>query len=161
MGYCTILLLVRVPLEALTSAPCGTLYLVFEPLSQMACMTTMSTVHTEIRCSCKHKHHILELVFIHYDLINMCRAEQLTDLPLMICLGHECDFYSVRFIYIVFMVTKSDRWVSSGHSGFLPHEDHPNANIGAMINISCRTCHNRSLNITQFFFLHFTPLYTT
>ena len=29
------------------------------------------------------------------------------------------------------VVTKSDRWVSSGHSGFLPQEDHPNANIGA------------------------------
>ena len=29
------------------------------------------------------------------------------------------------------VVTKSDRWVSSGHSGFLPHEDHPYANIGA------------------------------
>ena len=29
------------------------------------------------------------------------------------------------------VVTKSDRWVSSGHSGFLPHEHHPNANIGA------------------------------
>ena len=28
------------------------------------------------------------------------------------------------------VVTKSDRWVSSRHSGFLPHEDHPNANIG-------------------------------
>ena len=27
--------------------------------------------------------------------------------------------------------TKSDRWVSSGHSGFLLHEDHPNATIGA------------------------------
>ena len=27
--------------------------------------------------------------------------------------------------------TKSDRWVSSGHSGFLPHEDHQNAIIGA------------------------------
>ena len=26
---------------------------------------------------------------------------------------------------------KSDRWVSSGHSGFLPHEDHQNAIIGA------------------------------
>jgi len=30
-----------------------------------------------------------------------------------------------------YAVTKSDRWVSSRHSGFLPHEDHPNANIGA------------------------------
>ena len=29
------------------------------------------------------------------------------------------------------VVTKSDRWVSSGYFGFLPHEDHPNANIGA------------------------------
>ena len=29
------------------------------------------------------------------------------------------------------VVTKSDMWVSPGHSGFLPHEDHPNANIGA------------------------------
>ena len=29
------------------------------------------------------------------------------------------------------VVTKSDRWVSSGHSGFLSHEDHPIANIGA------------------------------
>ena len=29
------------------------------------------------------------------------------------------------------VVTKSDRWVSSGYSSFLPHEDHPNANIGA------------------------------
>ena len=29
------------------------------------------------------------------------------------------------------VVTKSDRWVSSGHSGFLPHEDHRNAIIGA------------------------------
>ena len=28
------------------------------------------------------------------------------------------------------MVTKSDRWVSYGYSGYLPHEDHPNANIG-------------------------------
>ena len=29
------------------------------------------------------------------------------------------------------VVTKSDRLVSSGHSGFLQHEDQPNANIGA------------------------------
>ena len=28
------------------------------------------------------------------------------------------------------VVTKSDKWVSSGHSGFLPLEDNPNANIG-------------------------------
>ena len=40
------------------------------------------------------------------------------------------------------VVTKSDRWISFGHSGFLPHEDHPIANIGAksMIYISCITC---------------------
>jgi len=25
------------------------------------------------------------------------------------------------------MVTKSDRWVSTGYSGFLPHEDHRDA----------------------------------
>ena len=29
------------------------------------------------------------------------------------------------------VVTKSDGWVSSEYSGFLPHEDSPNANIGA------------------------------
>ena len=29
------------------------------------------------------------------------------------------------------VATKSGRWVSSGHSGFLPHEEHPNTNIGA------------------------------
>ena len=29
------------------------------------------------------------------------------------------------------VVTKLDWWVSSGYSGFLPHEDHRNANIGA------------------------------
>ena len=29
------------------------------------------------------------------------------------------------------VVTKSDRWVSSGYSRFLLHEDHPNAYIGA------------------------------
>jgi len=27
-----------------------------------------------------------------------------------------------------YVVTKSDRLVSSGYSGFLPHKDHPNAN---------------------------------
>jgi len=31
--------------------------------------------------------------------------------------------------------TKSDRWVTSGYSGFLPEEDFTNAIIGAMINI--------------------------
>ena len=29
------------------------------------------------------------------------------------------------------VVTKSDRWFSSGYSSFFPHEDHINANIGA------------------------------
>ena len=29
------------------------------------------------------------------------------------------------------VVIKSDRWVSSGYSVFLPHEDHANATIGA------------------------------
>ena len=29
------------------------------------------------------------------------------------------------------LVTKSGRWVSPGYSGYLPHEDNPNANIGA------------------------------
>jgi len=30
-----------------------------------------------------------------------------------------------------YVVTKLDRWVCSGYSGFLPYEDHRNANIGA------------------------------
>ena len=29
------------------------------------------------------------------------------------------------------IVTVSYRWISSGYTGFLPHEDHRNANIGA------------------------------
>ena len=29
------------------------------------------------------------------------------------------------------VVTKPDRWVSSRYSGFIPREDHSNANIGA------------------------------
>ena len=29
------------------------------------------------------------------------------------------------------VVTKSERWVSYGYSGFLPHEDYTNTNIGA------------------------------
>jgi len=32
---------------------------------------------------------------------------------------------------VMWSPSHSGRWVSSGHSGFLPHEDHPNANIGA------------------------------
>ena len=44
------------------------------------------------------------------------------------------------------VVTKSDRWVSSGHSGFLPHEDHPNAN---MINISFTTLFRNRCKINK------------
>ena len=40
-------------------------------------------------------------------------------------LGNEC----IRRMWD--MVTKSDRWVSSGRSGFLPHEDDTNTNSGA------------------------------
>ena len=46
---------------------------------------------------------------------------------------HRCDPGSIPDVgmWDGHVVTKSDRWVSSGHSGFLPHEDHPNANIDA------------------------------
>ena len=46
--------------------------------------------------------------------------------------SHHCDPGSIPGIGMCdgHVVTKSDRWVSFGHSGFLPHEDHPNANIG-------------------------------
>jgi len=52
-------------------------------------------------------------------------------------------FYRIHIVYkLVFMEVKVvnvrwscghqvSRWVSSGYSGFLPHVDHPNANIGA------------------------------
>ena len=46
---------------------------------------------------------------------------------------HRCDPGSIPGVgmWDGHVVTKSDRWVSSGHSGFLPHEYHPNANISA------------------------------
>ena len=45
--------------------------------------------------------------------------------------SHHCDPGSIPDVgmWDVYVVTKSDRSVSSGYSGFLPHEDHPNANI--------------------------------
>ena len=47
--------------------------------------------------------------------------------------SHRCDPGSIPGVgmWDGHLVTKSDSWVSSGHSGFLSHEDHPNANIGA------------------------------
>ena len=47
--------------------------------------------------------------------------------------SHRCDPCSIPGVgmWDGRVVTKSDRWVSSGYSGFLPHEDHPNANIGS------------------------------
>ena len=47
--------------------------------------------------------------------------------------SHRCDPGSIPGVgmWDGHVVTKSDRWVSPGHSDFLPHEDHPNANIGA------------------------------
>ena len=46
---------------------------------------------------------------------------------------HRCDPGSIPGIgmWDGHVVTKSGRWVSSRYSGFLPHEDHQNANIGA------------------------------
>ena len=46
---------------------------------------------------------------------------------------HRCDPGSIPGVgmWDGHVVTKSNRWVSSGYSIFLPHEDHPNANIGA------------------------------
>ena len=37
------------------------------------------------------------------------------------------------------MVTKSDKWVSSGYSGFLPHEDHRTQTSvpTSMVNVKC------------------------
>ena len=42
--------------------------------------------------------------------------------------SHRCDPGSILGIgwWDGHVVTKSDRWVSSGYSGFLPHEDHQN-----------------------------------
>ena len=47
--------------------------------------------------------------------------------------SYHCDQGSIPGIAMWdgHVVTKSDRWVSSGQSGFPPHEDHPNAIIGA------------------------------
>ena len=47
--------------------------------------------------------------------------------------SHGCDPGSIPGVgmWDGHVVTKSDSKVSPGHSGFLPHEDHPNANIGA------------------------------
>ena len=47
--------------------------------------------------------------------------------------SHRCDPGSIPNVgmWDGDLVTKSDRWVSSGYSGFHLHEDHPNANIGA------------------------------
>ena len=45
--------------------------------------------------------------------------------------SHRCDLGSIPSVRDGHVVTKSDRWVSSGYSGFLPHKDHPNSIIGA------------------------------
>ena len=52
-------------------------------------------------------------------------------IPGISVINRSLNRYPTPIMWDGHVVTKSDRWFSSGHSGFLPHEDHPNANIGA------------------------------